>query len=314
MNHKVIANLIAPKIPTGQFMDVDFIRNENVRHDPIPRIRISEDKECEMQYTQVEDAEIKSPYYMSTVVSADNETLIEDQAEKKFSLVINNLSFLQNDFWGEYRIIKIDTLIRGEWRTVWSIFSKATRLSISHNPSHLESEEADKLKKALNISDKIYRKSLHYLGEGEKRLNRDLIKGEDRVNVETFLNLFKPIELISNEVCKKTSGNIPNGAVIRFFVNLFRFGKEKAIEKILEAYKVAKVQSTREKIEQTGKVFKIDGTSISKIIEYYRYRNRLDIAHAHKSFPNEKIDYSELSGFSRNFIKKYLDHKNLLVG
>lgn len=312
MKHRVIANLISSKIPTGVLVDVSFFEDQNIKHNPTPQLRISGGKKCEAEYKHSNNIEIRSPYYMSTEVYSDNETLIEDLAKEKFNQCINNLSLLLDDFWGEYIIVKIDTWVKNEWKTVWSIFSEATRLSISVDPIPLGSDENSKLKKLMKIEDKIYKKSLHYLSEGEKRLNKDLTRDKDRVDAEAFLNLFKPIELISNELCKEENQSIPNKIILKFIVNLFFLGKEKSIKNFLNSYKTIKIQSTKDKIKKTGQILGINKNLVSETIEYYTYRSELDIAHAHKSFSKRTVDYGNLSRLTRLFVRKYLQKSKQL--
>lgn len=312
MKHRVTANLISLKIPAGLLVDINFFEDPSIRHNPVPQMSISGGKKCEAEYKHINNIKIRSPYYMSTEVYSANETLIENLAKEKFDKCINNLSLLLDDFWGEYVIIKIDTWVKDEWKTVWSVFSEAIRLSVSINPVLLGSAETDKLKKLIGIEDKIYKKSLYYLSTGEKRLNRDFTRGKDRVDTEVFLNLFKPIELISNELCKKESQHVPNKIILKFIINLFYLGKEKSIEDFFSSYKTIKIQSTKHKIEKAGKILGMDKDLISEAIKYYKYRNELDIAHAHKSFFKETIDYNGLSKLTRLFLKEYLKNRRFL--
>lgn len=317
--HRVTAKLAIPKLPDNEILGVEFLKIPNFKQDPIPQMTISNGKECEALYTHIHDVEIRSPYFMRVEVETNNESQVEGLARERFDRVVDNLSFLLGDFWGEYKIVKIETLVRNEWKSVYSPFSYSTRLPISINPVALDSGEMEMLKRLVGLADldEIYRKSLFYLGRGMKRLNRDLVRGEDRVEVEVFLDLFKPIELISNSVCRRDEGRYLNhadilGAISRLFGSLFRSlrEREKVAEDLIKEYNAGKLQYLPDKIRAAGGGLRLAESNIESAVQFSQLRSRYDIAHAHKTFGNERVDYAELCNLSRVFIKEYL---NLLL-
>lgn len=313
IKHRVTANLIVSKIPNCEISGIRFFKDPNFGCDQIPQISVtSNGEECEMEYKHVTGIRLRSPYYMSAEIETDNENKIEDIARSKFDHILNNLSFLLDEFWGEYKIVKVDTWLSGQWRTVHSISSVSARLPLSFTPSLLDFSSVTKLKKLIGVDDEIYKKSLHYLSAGEKRLNRDLIRGEDRIDPETFLNLFKPIELISNEICKSLDvKTVPKKLFFEFIVNWFILGQEKAVEKLISGYKKVKLHILSIRIQKTGAILKIEEKDIKNAIKFSELRSQLDIAHAHKKFPKDKVDYCELSKLARIFITQYLEYSKL---
>lgn len=316
MKHRVTANLIIPKLPPNNsvnFLGIELFEDSNFKSDPVPSIRnITAGKKCEMMYTDVSDIKINSPYFMRVEVETEEASKIEELARRVFDSFINNLSFMAGEFWGEYIIVKIETLVDNEWKTIYSIYSSPAKLSISINPSTLGEKELEQLKKLINVNDEIYKKSLDYLSKGERKLNRDLNRGEGRVDQDAFLNLFKPIELISNELADKQEKEIPENWKDEFIKMWDEGEKRKAVENIIKNYRKLSLQNLADKIKDTAGKLKLSEQEIKKAVDFSSFRSNYDIAHAHKSFNDNRIDYNELSKLARLFLRKYLEYKNLI--
>jgi len=109
MYHRVTAKLISSKVPNGEISGVTFFNNPKYKESPIPQMAgiRSDAGECQMTYQHVTNVEIDSSYFMYTKVESESDNEIEDIAKGKFDLVIDNLSFLFGDFWGEYKKLEI---------------------------------------------------------------------------------------------------------------------------------------------------------------------------------------------------------------
>lgn len=307
MRHRVTANLILPKIPSGKILDVLFFEKSDFNSNSEPGMSITDDKKCELLYRCSDSTEMRSPYYMQVEIEIGDSSLVEELAREKFDHLINNISFLIDDFWGEYKIVKIDTWIKDRWVGIWSIFSCQTRLPISVNPSLLEEEELGELEYLSGIEDKIYTKSLYYLSHGEKRLNRDLVRGECTIDTETFLDLFKPIELISNEMCRNSQPVIPEEWKTDFDMGWTK-DKETAIGGICKKFRKLRVEALPDKIEKTAEIFGFSDSVIKEVVRYNKMRSSMDVAHARKSCTTRMIDYAALSDVSRLFVRGYLKY------
>lgn len=313
MRHRVTASLVVSKLPSSRVLGIEFFEDPNFKCYPAPKLGITSNKKCEVIYRHVRDVELRTPYYIRTEIETNDEALIEDLAKIKFERIINNLSFLLNDFWGEYKIVKIETWAKEEWKIVRSIFSDPIRLPIRVNPTPLETDKVEKLEKLINIEDEIYKKSLYYLSKGEKRLNRDLNRGEDRIDPGTFLNLFKPIELISNELGQPPEREIPESWKEDFVKMWDKGDRGEAIKEITENYKRLLLRNLPDRIKCAANRLRLKQEDINKAIEFNQIRSKFDVAHAHKRFySTKKIDYAALSSLSRKFIIKYLELRKFL--
>ncbi len=307
MRYKVIANLTTPKIFEGSIGGISLFEDATFGVSPTPKLSISGGNVCEMSYEHTEDITIKSPYFACVEFECDSDDAAETVAKEKLDITLDRLSFLIKEYWIEYRIVKIEKWIRGKWFQSFSPYSNAMKYPAGSNPVMLSKEEKERLEGLTRSEDEIFKKSLYYLAKAEKRLNRDLVRGEDRINEEVFLNFFKPIELISNHISYKKKKNSYWKLLLRIPIDaLVSRSAEEAIKKLIGKYNTYNQLSLPTKIREAAKDLGLKDEYADNAIKFNQFRSRLDIAHAHKKISTEKVDYSLLSVTAHSFIEGYL--------
>jgi len=282
-----------------------------------PDIGIKGEAECYMTHITSDNKKIKSDYFISTQISADSNFEAEEKATKLFeeALSIISLGSVCTN-WYEFLLCGINRVTKKGIVNKESVVSFGARVPYNLIPDEFDKEDFKRIGLLKEIKDIIFDKSLYYLGLAEKRLNTDLTRAEDRLEVDVFLNFFKVIELISNKLANNKNISVNKEQLEQLLIKFTEdFKKEDNIDEqstlignCQRDMSVLRGEYLSEKIKNVGKLLDINKEIVDIALKYNKIRNSSDITHAHISPPAIKINYAELSNSARNFLEGYIEY------
>ena len=271
MKVKVIAKIVGNNLPKKQFL----INNCCIRYrpkDPLTRKRTDKSRKIDSSFSNFQRRQGKSRNWVFSPsekfsprdVVSDYliETIIEERflnsaykvASNRFLEVVSSLGLSvrfrkrTNMQWFGYEIIEMYYKEDGgKWRI--TELPKIEMKGHNYFPKTLSLKHERESLSFLQCTDQTFKKGFEYLSSGMSQFETGFFSKN-----ESFFNLFKVIELISNQVgIKRTRDR-----------------------------KTKKMRSSNmtEKIRSTGKKLRIHSQYIAWATRAYRIRNKADFAHA----------------------------------